>query len=250
MSYSTPVYTLEPGQRVTIQKVGREIAVLEASDSFLIAVDSGEPEYIHGGLQLRAKQPFSDIVLRNPQAGPVTVRLGITDGEIKDNRLSVTAPIEVSRIGDPIEVSGFSTMPLVDLGGSSATRLYAMHEGLREAANYMHWHVAPKHKLGGSSFVINSVVATQMVVNPSLNTNGVIVRSAGIVATSGAVGLFVNGATPGGYGVGTPVLNTWSPGANGMPAALPGPLILPAGQGLYAVPTGGNFSVQANWDYL
>lgn len=105
MSYTAPKYVLQPGQRETIPVVGREIAVIEADKDFLIAVNSGEPHYIDAGLQLRTETPFSNIVLRNPHAEVITVRLGITDGEIKDNRASVSATLPVR---DPADQSSFS----------------------------------------------------------------------------------------------------------------------------------------------
>lgn len=170
MSYKAPPYTLQPGQRVTVQVMGREVAVIEADKDFLIATNDGEPEFITAGLQLSPEGGFHNIVMRNPHPEAINVRLGITDGAIKDNRASVSTVLPVR---DPNDLSSFSDV-IVALGDVTAQNaaILAMLQNKTDQRRGL-------TDLAGCSFASQSgALGTVEVVSAAANVSGIRVAMA------------------------------------------------------------------------
>ncbi len=236
MSYTAPVYLLQPGQRETIPVVGREIAVIEADKDFLIAVNSGEPHFITAGLQLRMENVFSNIVLRNPHAEAITVRLGITDGAIKDNRASVSATLPVR---DPGDLSSFSDViaALADVEASQAAILAMMQ-------NANDQRIALK-VTGQNSASGNLPGSAVMIIDPSLNLNGAVFRHGHIVASAGTTGGFFYGSSAPANINNNALIRATNSGVDKLSG-----YVLEAGKGVWVFAAGGSGYFSASWDYL
>ena len=256
MSYQVRDYTLPPGQTVTINIVGSECAVYEATKDFLLSHDALDPQFITGGMKLKPKNGFESIVMLNPHDEPVTVKLGITDGQIEDSRLSTSAPVQVSeiqttvRVADPYNGSSFSGV-ITQLGVANSIGAN-VERRMRETTldGYFYNNFAPKHKIGTSrhSSAVSTTVIT--IVDPASNTNGLIIREMHSTR-SGNSGLVVytGGDVPGGYvDHSKPIL--WFSGKAAGAENTFDPIFLQAGNGLFAAASeaGDNFAV--SWDYL
>ena len=234
MSYKAPPYTLPPGERVTIQVVGREVAVIEADKDFLIATNSGEPEFIAAGLQLAPEGGFHNIVMRNPHVDPINVRLGITDGAIKDNRASVTTTLPVR---DPDDLSSFS-----DINASLGSILAMMQNGNdKKRANT---------PIGESFFAGDTIPASlTTVVDPATNTEGVIIRTFEGQVYSANFAVFAGPSAPSSMTDVTVKRLDRLYGGNTEFSVRD--LYLPAGQGLWLWGDGGGISpITITWDNL
>ena len=154
MSYTAPIYTIPAGERLEIPGEGKFVRVLEASDWFDLGLDDAPLHFIEQGLAVESPG-FKKVVLRNPQSGPITVRLGVASGVIHDSRFSVPGTM-------PVQVENFPAAAVV----------------------------AEKDKPGvvpvGESFVsLINTSGVQTVVTPASNVNGVILRITSIDFISG-----------------------------------------------------------------
>ncbi|UKV16585.1 hypothetical protein L6172_09875 [Thalassospiraceae bacterium SW-3-3] len=232
MSYTAPVYLLQPGQRETIPVVGREIAVIEADKDFLIAVNSGEPHFITAGLQLRMENTFDNIVLRNPHAEAISIRLGITDGAIKDNRASVSATLPVR---DPDDLSSFS-----DVIAKNA-EILAMMQNANDQKS-------PATPIQDSVYALDTPAAgVYTAVLPASNTAGVLVRAAIINSGGPAISIFADTAAPSAWND-TTKKRIGGLRANG--SQFLRDLYLPAGTGLYVAPSNTNVDASIVYEVL
>tara|TARA_R110000751_G_C13791630_1_gene482215 strand:+ start:7004 stop:7783 length:780 start_codon:yes stop_codon:yes gene_type:complete len=259
MSYQVRDYTLPPGQTVTINIVGSECAVYEATKDFLLSHDALDPQFITGGMKLKPKNGFESIVMLNPHDEPVTVKLGITDGQIEDSRLSTSAPVQVSeiqttvRVADPYNGSSFSGV-ITQLGYVSGA-IKGIGRGLSEQFDvgeyYPNW--TPKHKIGTSHMAVIGVGSVPVsVVDPASNTNGVIIRTISTNNANGyACSIYVGSQAPSSWQDATKrqIFNFYS--NNTLSYFYHDPVFLPAGEGVYFVGSGGGAgSLHITWDYL
>ena len=239
MSYKATPYTLPPGERVTIQVVGREVAVIEADKDFLIATNDGEPEFIAAGLQLAPEGGFHNIVMRNPHVDPVNVRLGITDGSIKDNRASVTTTLPVR---DPDDLSSFSD---AQMAADRAAILAMMQNSDDQRVGV--------NSLGASNFMLNSISGSASVlIDPSLNTNGAILRwFRGFSNTSSNHAVYIDTAAPSGPDDATKRRVHYTLGIAEHYQLKGLPLEIPSGNGLLVIgTTGDSIRIQGGFDLL
>jgi hypothetical protein len=257
MSYQVRDYTLPPGQTVTINIVGSECAVYEATKDFLLSHDALDPQFITGGMKLKPKNGFESIVMLNPHDEPVTVKLGITDGQIEDSRLSTSAPVQVSeiqttvRVADPVTGKSFSDLDA--RSGVANNYLNLILQNLFEYPGAFSGFKAPKHKIGTSHMAVIGVGAVPVsVVDPASNTNGVIIRTISTNNANGyACSIYVGSQAPSSWQDASKrqIFNFFS--NNTLSYFYHDPVFLPAGDGVYFVgSSGGAGSLHISWDYL
>lgn len=256
MSYQVRGYTLPPGQTVTINIVGTECAVYEATKDFQLSHDDLDPQYITGGMKLKPKNGFESIVMLNPHDEPVTVKLGITDGQIEDNRLSTSAPVQVSEIQTPVGVAdpdtgaSFSDLnaAIIDVNSKVTEVNKRIAEQIQSGSVALSY--VSKNKIGTSFLHTASVSTTALVIiDPAVNANGAILRQmTGHVGASTVI--VYAGASPPADTVDLSKQRI----AEFYSFATPGatlPLFLPAGVGLYSIGSGsGSARHSYSWDYL
>lgn len=236
MSYKAPPYTLQPGQRVTVQVMGREVAVIEADKDFLIATNDGEPEFITAGLQLSPEGGFHNIVMRNPHPEAINVRLGITDGAIKDNRASVSTVLPVR---DPTDLSSFSDV--IAQAASDRAALLAMMQNENDKRSSLKTFSASHANGVGSAGVV-------MLVDPIVNTAGLRVSFARVQGYTNSIGLYAGTSGPSSVSdVGK--LRVVYAGAANMADAL-NDLYVPSGNGIWVAANGTDCSFILNYEVL
>ncbi|WP_375595849.1 hypothetical protein ABWI00_06025 [Algihabitans albus] len=103
MSTAYRVYplTLDVGEERLLDATGIYCSVLEATDPAGLEIGLGQDAtYYHPqGLTVVADEPFKMVRIRNISAASNTVRVAVGYGDIRDSRLSASAPVELSGSG-------------------------------------------------------------------------------------------------------------------------------------------------------
>lgn len=127
--YSDYRLTIAIGDSVVVHAVGRYVTCLEANIDFAIGIGSDALQFMAQGLtvEMAPGETFDKIMLDNTGgASPLVVRVGIGTGNLRDQRLSLTGSIDVSK-GD-----AFSTVADVLLTAAVATVIRAADTARRE----------------------------------------------------------------------------------------------------------------------
>ena len=216
MSYTAPKHTIPAGERLELPGEGKFVRVLEASDWFELGLDGDALHFIEQGLAVESTG-FNKLVIYNPQTVPITVRLGIANGVIHDSRFSVPGTLGV-------QVQNFPATAVVAEKDKPG--------------------VVP---LGSSSTRLNNAPAMSALVDPAINTNGVIIRHCGLKA-SGSESLIMAGTTKptGFYDLVAATLMHLPSGHTGRLENI----YLAPGKGLWATQYSGTVYAYADYDVL
>ena len=91
--YKRLAYTLSAGEMVSINRTCRQVTCLAASEPFRVQFDDGSETDFESGLAFRNDAGFQKVTLRNPTAGPITVAVGLSNGDVTDARLVLAGGI-------------------------------------------------------------------------------------------------------------------------------------------------------------
>lgn len=91
-------YTLPPNSRNPVYFKGTSIRCLSASAEFAIAIDGGTAAGFFAGLTYSTPrdETYEEVALINRSGVPVTVRLALAYGDIEDDRLTLTAAVQIA----------------------------------------------------------------------------------------------------------------------------------------------------------
>lgn len=151
--YKTWSGTIPAGGSVKISMGGFYIRFLESDATGLIAVNDGDPGVAVGGLGLSLPDGFENFRLTNPTGSDWTVTVGVSEGTIEDSRLNVPSGIDVNIASDP--------------QGSAILAMLQNSDDQRSSVNVF-----------GASYACGACVTSPvMLIDPSSNTNGAILRT-------------------------------------------------------------------------
>jgi hypothetical protein len=257
-SYQTRQFTVPAGESVFADVHVRLVALLtlDGADTCLIRLNDGPLGLAFESWQFRTPgdpHGIRRIELINPAGSPITVVLALArSGELVDGRFALPAAIDVditAQTASPLVVElDADALPVpVELAAQSLSPLVVSHDFTDAIGANTHtaplgasWYHYRQGGAGGSG--IDSVLAT------GSNTNGAILRTALIIAQSGASTLTADTAAPTGDGSNRRgILTTLG---SGVPSILPYPLFLPAGVGLWTIRPTATFYAQMTWDLL
>lgn len=99
VGYSVYTLSIAAGGRERLGWPGDYVRCLALSGAtaIRIAFDGAPDQYMALGLAYRSPEPWREVELVNPGAGAVTIQVGIGLGEIRDDRLIYSAPIEIAK---------------------------------------------------------------------------------------------------------------------------------------------------------
>lgn len=99
VGYSVYTLSIAAGGRERLGWPGDYVRCLALSgaSALRIAFDGAPDQYFALGLAYRSPEPWREVELINPGAGAVTIQVGIGLGEIHDDRLIYSAPINISK---------------------------------------------------------------------------------------------------------------------------------------------------------
>lgn len=231
--------TIAAGDTFPINRQGRSVTCLSASDDLEIVIDDGSRSFFTAGISMEFDDPFSKIQLHNPTGGPVTFLIATAMGKVDDNRLTASGNIKVLDPGAGGE--SFADV-IAAIGAITNTDVVAMLQNADDQR-------APVYEVG-ASFLFSTSIASgaggTTIVSPGSNTSGVILRTLNADGNGNVVTLFVDTAGPSAW-------NDTSKRAVDFirnEAAIALPLEIPAGQGLYASASGAGSRLVATWDNL
>ena len=95
--YQTETITIAAGAAVNRSRSGIYVSCLSSPAAFRFALDDEPLADFEQGLTVVGDRPFSKIRMRNPSGGPITVQLAYGRGEIVDSRLTVSAPLNLTK---------------------------------------------------------------------------------------------------------------------------------------------------------
>lgn len=128
-AYSDYRFTIAAGDSIVVHAVGRYVTCLEANIDFEIGIGSDALQFMTQGLtvEMAPGEVFTQVTLDNTGgAAPLVVRVGIGTGNLRDQRLTLTGSIDVSK-GDAL-----STLADVALVAATATLISALDLTRRE----------------------------------------------------------------------------------------------------------------------
>lgn len=122
-------YTIQAGQEITIWSRGEFVRCLESTADIKISFNSGSKVIFGGGLSrnTRRGQIYENFQLYNDTLSDVTVTIVYGYGNVSDQRLSVTAPLNIA------SPSTLNTPPHVSVAGLSTGLLIAANSTRKEA---------------------------------------------------------------------------------------------------------------------
>lgn len=111
-NYDEFVVTLAGGATDKISRFGEVIVCLDADEAFKIRLAnetwrSSETTF-KKGLSFTSPKMFSEIFLSNPNAGAITITLGVATGEVQDNRVNLAGSLSANIDGGDTINSGGS----------------------------------------------------------------------------------------------------------------------------------------------
>lgn len=170
-----PLTNIAPGSQAYIEcGQGGQLYVRSSShDQFTLNIEGVGTLIGHSGLQVRGVEARK-IEVRNNGADPLALVINIGSAEIIDRRASVS---EILRVHDPVGGESFGN--IVDAMNNSELQ----RNGLSE--------------LGTSYFGVRSASGVYTVLDPSLNTNGAILRYAGVYCWGAGGYVFADTSAPG-----------------------------------------------------
>ncbi|WP_299394639.1 hypothetical protein [Pelagibius sp.] len=128
--YATFRYTVAAGASETIPAVGSYVAILDANQTFHVALDDDTPQEIQSGLtiQMEPGERFEKVTIDNSQNGAdLTVFLAIGTGELRDARLSLSGEVQLAT------PTGLMTDPDVAMLAGVAAQVLAVNNSRKEA---------------------------------------------------------------------------------------------------------------------
>ncbi|WP_296996328.1 MULTISPECIES: hypothetical protein [unclassified Thalassospira] len=230
--------TIAAGDTFAINRQGRSVTCLSASDDLEIVIDDGSRSFFTAGISMEFDEPFSKVQLHNPTAGPVTFLIATAMGKVDDNRLTASGNLKVL---DP----GAGGESFADVIASQADILAMMQndEDQRVGVN----------SLGQSNFMLNSIsTSASVLIDPSLNTNGAILRwFRGFSNTSSNHAVYIDTAAPSGPDDATKRRIYYTLGIAEHYQLEGLPLGIPSGHGLWVIgSTADSIRIQGGFDLL
>jgi len=146
--------TLQPGEYKPIYSYGQMLTILSNSAAADIWVGIGElrPVPLEAGLQYELPQgnTYNKLLLYNPEAVPTTVKLILSIGDVRDNRMSVAGQINTSDLLVLQQLQG-NMLPL----GHGAEKIIGVAQSQILAANVnrIGFSVQAKSTNGGIIYV-------------------------------------------------------------------------------------------------
>lgn len=129
--YADYLYSVPAGESIVIAVGGEYVGCISSNqDDFLISLDGDALQFMAQGLKIRTKggDRFANVTVDNSgNASTLTLRLAIGDGDLVDQRLSLTGAISVTK-GDQ-----FDTVPDVSVGAGVSAELLATDTARCEA---------------------------------------------------------------------------------------------------------------------
>ncbi len=242
--YQTYAGTIQPGELFTITRAGRSVTCFEASAGLEIVIDDGSSSAFFAGVSLDFDYEFKRIQLLNPNDTPVTFQVATAMGRVNDNRLTASG---IVRVADPDNGASFSNLVayLSNLNGYLSAINARQFEGLGFTSSLL----APKHKVGASSY--GGVISTSPVtiIDPASNESGVIIRHLHRYANGSVMAVHYGNVAP----------TQWEDKAAPLLFIIGGdqytgnfwkPVYLPAGVGVWAIASASANHFWMDWDYL
>ncbi|MBO6841658.1 hypothetical protein [Thalassospira sp.] len=221
--------TIAAGDTFVINRKGRSVTCLSASDDLEIVIDDGSRSFFTAGISMEFDEPFAKVQLHNPTASPVTFLIATAMGKVDDNRLTASGNIKVLDPG-----AGSESFADVIAEIALVRALMQNDEDKRKGLS----------SLGASAAKINAGATATWVqlINPASNTSGIIVRSASVANVGSVNHLVIDTASPSGSEIEI---------ATGRASDIRREdFFLPSGYGLYAKQDGHTLYASANWDVL
>jgi|GEM_PF-6704865 len=231
--YKTWSGTIPAGGSVKISMGGFYIRFLESDATGLIAVNDGDPGVAVGGLGLSLPDGFENFRLTNPNGTDWTVTVGVSEGAIEDSRLNVPSGIDVNVASD---TPG-------DAGRAAILAMMQNADDQRVGVN----------SLGQSNFMLNNISSSASVlIDPSLNTNGAILRwFRGFANTSSNHAVYIDTAAPSGPDDATKRRIHYTLGIAEHYQLKGLPLEIPSGHGLWVIgSTADSIRIEGGFDLL
>lgn len=221
--YQTYQGTIAPGDTFVIHRAGRSVTCFSATADLEIIIDDGSGSFFTAGVAMEFDQPFEKVQLHNPNGSPVDFSVATAMGKVDDNRLTTSGNIKVV---DP----GVGEESFADVIAKQ-NEILAMMQNANEQR-------VPVGVLGNSFFNLNFGAGLTTLIDPSVNLNGVIIRSLIVRNGSGTnTSLTIGSSAP------TDVFDYTVKSLGYMGSSerflIDKPLLLQAGDGLFLYSTGG-----------
>jgi hypothetical protein len=162
--------TIASGDTFVINRQGRSVTCLSASDDLEIVIDDGSRSFFTAGISMEFDDAFAKVQLHNPTAGPVTFLIATAMGKVDDNRLTASGEIKVL---DP----GAGGESFADVIASQAAILAMMQNAQDQRAGVT--------DLTNCQF-FEAAGATITALTAAANTNGAIIRYVSAEAGNGS----------------------------------------------------------------
>ena len=129
IAYKTFDYVIPAGGAVGVQRDTSQVTCLEASAPFRVKFDNGPASDFEAGLTYRPPEGFELFEMINPGAEPITVKIALGKGDIRDARMTLNGEVDSrERAPDVLTTGG----PKVCPGGGAVTLVAAANELRRE----------------------------------------------------------------------------------------------------------------------
>lgn len=91
VTYAVRQFLIPAGETVSVVRDAGFLTCLDATAPFKVAFDEGSENDFEAGLTYTPVEGFDRVAMRNPTAGPITVRLGFGKGAIADARVVLSS---------------------------------------------------------------------------------------------------------------------------------------------------------------